>query len=40
VSETERIRGVVLELHLDGRGGIEEGRCFVERRAKLGVGRG
>ena len=31
-----RIRSVVLELYLDARGRVDEGRCFVERRVKAG----
>ena len=34
--DPERIRGVTLELHLDGRGRIDEGCCFVERRVNVG----
>jgi len=32
--DPERIRGITLELHLDARGRIDDGRCFVERRLK------
>ena len=32
--DPERIRGIVLELHLDARGRVDDGRCFVERRLK------
>ncbi len=33
--EPERIRGVVIELYLNARGQVDDGRAFVERKAKV-----
>ena len=30
----ERLRGIVLDLKIDGRGAVVEGACYVERRVK------
>ncbi len=32
--DPERIRGITLEIHLDARGRVDDGRCWVERRLK------
>ncbi len=33
-----RIRSVVLELYVNGRGQVDDGRCYVERKLKPGRG--
>jgi len=30
----ERLRGVTLELRIDGKGAVVEGVCYIERRVK------
>ena len=32
--EPQRLKGIVLELTIDGHGAVIEGRCYVERKTK------
>ena len=32
--DPHRLRGIVLELRIDGRGAVVEGTCYVERKVK------
>ncbi len=32
--EPHRLRGIVLELRIDGKGAVVEGTCYVERKTK------
>ena len=32
--EPHRLRGIVLELRIDGKGAVVEGVCYVERRTR------
>jgi len=32
--EPHRLRGIVLELRIDGKGAVVEGTCYVERRVQ------
>ncbi len=32
--EPDRLRGIVLELRIDGKGAVVEGTCYVERKTR------